>query len=243
MNKRICVLLATGVVLCGVATGVSAQTPPPSKNIFLDVNFGVQPSSRTFSTSAFPVVYGEVAIINANQGVDGASMMDVMGGYRVWRDLSVVLGLTTTFPTKGVAEVTGAIPHPIFYDTRVESDETLQDLEHREQSAHLSVMWTSPVTDKIDASGFFGPSYIKVYQDLVTGATVTVGTQQFTPITDQQTDTVWGLHFGGELTYLITPRIGIGGMARFVKAKADLPAVQDLDVAGFQFGGGIRVRF
>jgi hypothetical protein len=32
-------------------------------------------------------------------------------------------------------------------------------------------------------------------------------------------------------------------MARFVKAKADLPAVQDLDVAGFQFGGGIRVRF
>jgi hypothetical protein len=244
MNKTTSLmLLTTGAVLLGTATGALAQTPPPSKNIFVDVNFGVQPSSRTFSTQALPIVYGEVAIINANQGVDGASMMDVMGGYRVWRDLSIALGLTTTFKTEGVAEVTGAIPHPLFFDTRVESDETVGGLEHREQSAHLSVMWTSPVTDKMDASGFFGPSYVKVYQDLINGVTVPVGTQQFTPISDQQTDTVWGVHFGGEITYLITPRIGIGAMARFVKAQADLPDVPDLDVAGFQFAGGIRVRF
>src|SRR5688500_14214408 len=108
MNKTTSLmLLTTGAVLLGTATGALAQTPPPSKNIVVDVNFGVQPSSRTLSTHALPIVYGETAIINANQGVDGASMMDVMAGYRVWRDLSVALGLTTTFTSEGVAEVTG----------------------------------------------------------------------------------------------------------------------------------------
>jgi hypothetical protein len=240
MNR---VLVATAAVLLSSATAALAQTPPPTKNIFVDVNYGVQPSSRTISTSAFPVVYGEVAIINANQEIDGASMLDVMAGYRVWRDLSVALGLTTTFTTEGTAEVTGGIPHPLFFDTRRESRETVSDLAHREQSAHVSVMWTSPVTDKVDASGFFGPSYVKVYQDLVTDVTVPAGTQSFIPNSSEQTDTVWGFHLGGELTYLITPRIGIGGMARFVKAKADLPSVEDLDLGGIQIGGGLRVRF
>ena len=32
-------------------------------------------------------------------------------------------------------------------------------------------------------------------------------------------------------------------MVRFVKAKADLPSVPDLNVAGFQIGGGVRIRF
>jgi hypothetical protein len=236
------VLLMTGLML-STAIAASAQTPPPSKRIFADVNFGVQPSSRTFSTEALPVVYNEVAIIRSNQGVDGSSMLDVVGGYNVWRDLSVALGLTTTFPVKNEAQVTGGIPHPLFYDSRVESTRTIEDLEHREQSVHLSAMWTSPVTDKIDASGFAGPSYIKVFQDLVTSVTVPPGTQTFTPASDRQTATVWGFHFGGDFTYLITPRIGVGAMGRFVAAKADLPSVPDLSVGGFQFGGGLRVRF
>ena len=243
MNKTTNLVLLITAVILGTVTGAGAQTPPPSKNIFVDVNFGAQPSSRTFSIEAFPVVYGEVAIIKANQGVDGGSFMDVTGGYRVWRDLSVAVGLTTTFTIKNAADVTGGIPHPLFYDTRVESKVTVADLEHREQSAHLSAMWTSPVTDKIDASVFAGPSYIKVFQDLVTSVNVPAGTQSFTAVSDQQTATVWGFHIGGDVTFLFTPHVGAGALVRFVKAKADLPAVPDLDLAGFQIGGGVRVRF
>lgn len=244
MNKTTSfMLLTTGAVLLGTTTGALAQTPPPSKNIFVDVNYGIQPSTRTFSTEAFPVVYGEVAIIEANHGVNGLGFLDVSGGYRVWRDLSVGIALTTTMGEAGVAEITGAIPHPLFFDRRIETDESVTDLKHKEQSAHLSIMWNSPVTDKIDASVFAGPSYIKVFQGLVSDATVRPGTQEYIPVTDEQTATAFGLHVGGDVTYLLTPRLGVGGMVRFVKAKADLPAVPDLDLAGFQYGAGIRVRF
>ena len=232
-----------GAVILGTATVAFAQAPPPTKNIFVDVNFGGQPQSRTFSTEAFPVVYNEVAIIRSNQGVDGSAFMDIQGGYRVWRDLAVGLGWTTTFTTKGTAEVTGAIPHPLFYDTYVETTQTVNDLEHRERSVHILFMWTSPITDKMDASVSAGPSYIKVTQDVVTGASVPNGTQTFTPITEEQSDGVWGFNFGGDVTYLITPNIGVGGMLRYIKATADLPSVPNLDIAGFQVGGGVRIRF
>jgi len=235
-------LLIAGVML-GSATVAVAQTPPPSKHIFVDVNFGVQPSSRTFSVEAFPVVYGEVAIIRANQGVDGTGLTDVVAGYRVWNNVSVALGLTTTMASSGVAEVTGGIPHPLFYDRRVETDESVGDLNHKKRSVHISAMWTSPVTDKIDASVMAGPSYIKVFQDLINGVQIPPGTQDYIPVVDEQTATTVGFHFGGDVTYLLTPRIGLGGMIRFVKAKADLPSVPDLDIAGFQVGGGVRVRF
>lgn len=241
MNKTTSgVLLIAGTVIFGAANNLAAQ---PSKNIFVDVNLGIQPASRLFSVEALPVVYGEVAIVRANQGVDGGGLMDVVAGYRVWRDFSVALGLTTTLKTSGVAEVTGGIPHPLFYDTRVETDESVRNLKHREQSAHLSFMWSSPVTDKIDASVMAGPSYLKVFQDLVVDATVRPGTQSFTPITGTQTATVFGFHFGGDLTYLITSHVGAGATIRFVRAQADLPAVPKLDVAGFQIGIGGRIRF
>ena len=254
MNKTPNLVLLITAAILGTVTGAAAQTPPPSKNIFVDFNFGTQPASRTFSTEALPVVYGEVAIIRANQGVDGTGLLDLTGGYRVWRDLSVAIGLTKTFTAKTDAVVTGGIPHPLFYDTRVESTVTIADLEHREQAAHLSAMWTSPVTDKIDASVFGGPSYIKVFQDLVTSVNVPAGTnpQSFSAVASQQTATVWGFHIGGDFTYLLTaplgsgsfaPRVGVGGMVRFVKAQVDLPTVLDLNVAGFQIGGGVRIRF
>lgn len=243
MKKTMNLALLITTVILGNVSGAAAQAPPPSKNIFVDLNFGVQPASRTFSMEAFPIVYGETAIINANQGVDGSAIMDLMGGYRVWKSVSAAIGYTTTFASKGTAVVTGAIPHPLFFDTRVESTQTVEDLEHQERSVHISVMWTSPVTDKIDASIFAGPSYVKVRQDLVTSVNVPPGTQTFTPISGEETASVWGFHIGGDVTFLFTPHVGAGAMMRFVTAQADLPSVPDLDVAGFQISGGVRIRF
>ena len=243
MNTRTSsALVVAGVFVASVLTA-EAQTPPPAKRIFVDVNLAVQPSARTFQIDASPQVYGEAAIINALQGVDGAGLLDVSAGYRVWRNVSLSLGLTTTMTSSGEAAVKGGIPHPVFFDTRLESITTVTDLHHKERSAHLSVMWTSPVTDRIDASVSAGPSFVKVFQDLVTEVTVSPGTQTFAPVDVKQTATKLGVHFGGEVTYLLTPRIGVGGMFRFVKAKVDLPSVPALDAAGVQYGGGVRLRF
>lgn len=242
MKKTSIGLFIAGAIV-GTACPSSAQTPPPTKNLFVDVNFGAQPASQIFEIASTPVVYGENAIVSSTQGVDGSALIDLTVGYRVWGNVSVALALTTTVATQGEASVTGAIPHPIFFDRRVESTTGVTDLEHKERSAHLSVMWTSPITDKIDGSVMAGPTYIKVFQALVTGVQVTTGTQNFTPVSDQTTATVTGFHFGGEVTYLLTRNVGIGGMLRYVAAKVDLGPVLDVKAGGFQYGGGLRLRF
>lgn len=245
-NATRIVRLIAGLMLIGVPT-VAAQTPPPSKRIFVDVNFGVQPAAQTFSiTTPEPpqLVYNEAVIMSGTQGINGSTLLDISGGYRVWKNVSVALGLSTTIGGKGDASVTAGIPHPIFYDTRKESTVALTDLAHTERSVHLMFMWTSPITDKMDASVYAGPSFIKVTQDVVTGVNVPPGTQSFTPVTETQSEGAKpGFHVGGDVTYLFVKNVGIGGFLRFVNASVDLPSAKGLDAGGFQYGGGVRVRF
>src|SRR5262245_31974431 len=101
MTKTTTLVLIAGTLILGSATFAGAQAPPPSKNIYVDVNFGGQPQSRSIATEMLPVVYNEVAIIHSTQEIGGSGFFDVLGGYRVWEDLSVGLGLTSTFTSKG----------------------------------------------------------------------------------------------------------------------------------------------
>ena len=242
MTKTIAAaFLATGLITIGAAP--AGAQPAPTKNIFIDANFGTQPTSGTFTISAAPIVYGETAPITSTQPFSGAPFLDVSGGYRVWRDLSVGLALTTTFSSTSSATVIAGIPSPIFFDRRVSTTIVLTDLERKERTAHLVVQWTTPVSDKVDASIMAGPSYVKVFQDLVQGVTVAAGTQTPTATADTQTATAIGFHFGGDLTFLLRPKIGVGGMFRYVKATVDLPASPDMKAGGIQLGGGLRIRF
>lgn len=243
MTKTIAAALLTAGFLTIDAVPARAQAAPPSKNIFLDVNFGAQPSSGTFTTSAAPIVYGETAPMTSIQTYSGATLLDISGGYRVWHSLSIGLAFTTTFPSKGDAAVTVGVPSPVFFDRRVTVNQAVADLERKEQAVHLMFMWTSPVSDKVDASIFGGPSYFKLYQDLVQGFNVVQGTQTGTATTEQQTATSLGFNVGGDMTYLINPKLGVGGLVRYVKGTMDLPAVLDVKVGGIQIGGGLRVRF
>ena len=241
MTKTIAAAFLAGFMTLG-APPAGAQ-PAHARNIFLDVNFGVQPTAGSFTTFANPIIYDETTPTTSTQPFNGSSLIDISGGYRVWRDLSVGLALTATLPSKSVATVTAGIPSPIFFDRRVSTTLTLGELVRKEQSAHLVVMWTGPVSDKVDASVMGGPSYIKAFQDLVRDIQVVQGTQTGTAIAETQTATVLGFHFGGEFTYLVAPKIGVGGLFRYVKGSADFYAVPDVKVGGIQLGGGLRVRF
>lgn len=245
-NATRIVRLIAGFMLTGVPT-VAAQAPPITKNIYFDVNFGVQPAAQTFSiTTPNPpqLVYNESVVLGGTQGINGSMLIDLTAGYRVWRTVSVALSFGTTVSGKGDARVSAGIPHPIFYDTRKESTQELTDLKHKEQSIHLSFMWTTPISDKIDASVYAGPSFIKVKQDVVSTVSVAPGTQEFTPAVSEESEGAKpGFHFGGDVTYLLMKNMGIGGFVRFVNATVDLPSAPGLDAGGFQYGGGARVRF
>jgi hypothetical protein len=237
MTKTTSILwIATALTMC--AAPAAAQT---TKNIFVDVNAGVQVASRTFVVDAFPTVYNERAIIRTNQEVGTAALFDVSGGYRVWRDLSIGLGFSYAGGSAD-AVMTAAVPHPLFHDRRVETTATV-DAKHSEKAVHLQAIWTVPVTDKMDASFAFGPSFINVSQDVVTGITVAAGTQNATPLTETQSGTAKGFHIGADLSYMLNPRYGVGGFIRYVGGSVDLPSVPELKVGGFQVGGGARLRF
>lgn len=237
MTKTTSILLmATALTMS--AAPAAAQT---TKNIFVDVNAGVQVASRTFVVDAFPIVYQERAIIGTSHKVGSAGLFDVSGGYRVWRDLSIGLGFSYAGGS-AEAEMTAGVPHPLFHDRRVETKQTV-DVKHSEKAVHLQAIWTIPVTDKMDASFSVGPSFINASQELVTGITVTPGTQNATPELEKQSDTAKGFNIGADLSYLLSPRYGVGGFIRYVGGSVGLPSVEDLKLGGFQFGGGARFRF
>ena len=97
------------------AAPAAAQT---TKNIFVDINAGVQVASRTFVVDAFPIVYAETAILSTSQEVGAAGLFDVTAGYRVWRDLSIGLGFSYAGGS-GDATMSAWVPHPLFHDRRV----------------------------------------------------------------------------------------------------------------------------
>lgn len=216
----------------------AAQT---TKNIFLDINAGVQVASRTFVVDAFPIVYNEAAVLSTSHDVGLAGLFDVSAGYRVWRDLSIGLGFSYAGGS-GDAAMTAGVPHPLFHDRRVETKATV-DAKRSEKAVHLQAIWTVPVTDKMDASFSGGPSFISVSQEVVNGITVTANTQNATPLVETQSDTAKGFNIGADISYLLTPRYGVGGFIRYVGGSEGLPSVPDLKVGGFQVGGGARLRF
>jgi hypothetical protein len=53
-----------------------------------------------------------------------------------------------------------------------------------------------------------------------------------------------GIHFGVDITYLVTPRYGVGVLARYTWGSADITgADESVTVGGLQIGGGLRIRF
>lgn len=230
------------------------QTPPPApkapqttsafptKNFFIDVNGGFQAASHSIAVTSTPLIYDEPAKISSTQKIGGGPLFDLSLGYRVWHDLAIAVGFSTT-SSKSDAQVTASIPHPLFTDQPKTTTASISDLKHTERAVSVQAVWTSPINDKMDAAISFGPTFIKVIQNLVTNVNVPAGTQDATPVADQQSKTAVGFAIGGDVTYLINPRYGVGAMARYVIGKVDLPAASGLTVGGFQIGGGLRLRF
>ena len=232
-------LLWVAAALTMSAAPALAQT---TKNIYVDVNLGVQAASRTFVVEAMPIVYNETAILSTSHKVGSGVLFDLSGGYRVWRDLSIALGYNYADGSAD-AQMTAAVPHPLFHDRRVETTTTVDSVKHSENVFHVQAVWTMPVTDKMDASFSFGPSFIHVSQDVVNNITVEPGTQNATAAPETQSDTATGFQIGADLSYLLNPRYGVGGFIRYVGGSVDLPSVENLKLGGFQIGGGARFRF
>jgi hypothetical protein len=103
-----------------------------------------------------------------------------------------------------------------------------------------------PVTDKIDVGYQFGPTIFLVSQDIPGVPTISEPGPTISSLPLESSDkTTVGIHFGVDVTYMVNPRFGVGGIARYTWGSADLDETDDesLTLGGFQIGGGLRVRF
>jgi hypothetical protein len=211
---------------------------------FANVSFGVQAPSQDLRTNTTFDIYGETASQIADQQVGGGAFFDISGGYKVWKNMAVGVGLTFVGSSSDLI-VNAQIPDPVFFDRPRAVSTTLTDAKHRQTAINLTGTWMMPVTDKVDVGFQFGPTIFLVSQDVpgtlqVAEPGPTITSAQLT----KDDHTAFGVHFGVDATYLITPKIGAGVLVRYTVGSVDIVGAEDgLTLGGFQIGFGGRFRF
>ncbi len=147
----------------------------------------------------------------------------------------------------GVAAVAAQIPDPLFFDRPRGASASADGLEHTENAVHLQVFYRFAASPKMDISVGVGPTFFSVKQELIDTVTVTEPTPTISPVVVEASDSPVGVNFGADLTYMVTKTIGAGVLLRYATGSADLATPSgssvSLDAGGFQFAGGLRVRF
>jgi outer membrane protein with beta-barrel domain len=242
--KRTSFMLAAGVTcLLGLAPSAHAQMAWTDKG-FVNVSVGAQAPSRSLATNQTPEIYGEASSFASTQDVGGGAFFDISGGYKVWRNLVAGIGITHVGSTTDLT-VDARIPDPLLFDAPRSVTTTVNDVHHSQTAINLTGTWMMPVTDKVDVGYQFGPTIFLVSQDLPGVPTVSEPGPTITSLPLEKSDkTTVGLHFGIDVTYLVTPRFGVGGLVRYTWGSVDLDGADDsLTVGGFQIGVGARLRF
>ena len=231
------------LALFAAASPASAQMTWTDKG-FVNVNVGVQTGSQSFSINTPFELYEETGSVASAMDVKARGFFEIAGGYKVWRNLAVGIGYTFASGSSDAA-VTALVPDPGVFDQLRTVTTTASDVKHSESGIHLTGTWMIPVTDKVDVGLAFGPSIFMIGQDIPNGVEVTEPGPSITSVNVGSIDeTAVGFHLGVDVTYLVTPRIGIGGLARFTRGSTEVDnASESLKAGGFQIGGGVRFRF
>src|SRR5262249_52714616 len=109
-TTRLAVL--TAAFALAVTSSAAAQG---QKRGFVDVNGGAQPQTQTLSSSSSFGLYGETAVINSAQGVDGSGLFDISGGYRVANHISAAVGFSIA-SRSGAGTIAASVPSPTVFN-------------------------------------------------------------------------------------------------------------------------------
>lgn len=259
-NPTACLLVLCAC--CALPLPAEAQTQPPAttetERGYATLSFGGQVGSHSFTVASTPQIYGEPASISSAYKTGGGGFVDIGGGYRVWRKLSV--GLTYShFGDRSPANVTALIPNPILVNNYRGATTTANDLKRSEDALHIPFSWPVPLGDKFNFGGklgmvgFIGPSFIHVSQDIVTNIALAEGAPPFSTVAISSVTTTaekgWGAGFnvGVDTTYKLTTSFDAGLLLRYAGATATLkgPTGEEAKAkaGGFQIGVGLRYRF
>jgi hypothetical protein len=253
---RSMIVLVCGLVLA-CASEAGAQMAAWGDVGYLNVNGAFQSGTRNVQTQGSFPLYDETATFDARHGVDSGGIFDISGGVRVWRNLAVGIGITR-FGDRSDVDVTGRIPHPLFFDQFRTATVAATGLRHTETGVHIQAVWVQPLVDRVDVALSFGPSFFRVRQDLVGGlGDLQEGAFPFDTVTIRsvglvtERESAVGVNLGADVTYILSrltlADLGAGFFVRYAGASVDLAVpgapTTSLRVGGFQTGAGLRVRF
>jgi hypothetical protein len=246
MNRTLRTLIAAAAVVATsavLAPSAHAQMQWTDKG-FANVSFGAQAPSHDIRTTTTFEIYGETATQVAEQQVGGGAFFDISAGYKVWKNLAAGVGLTFVGSSADLI-VNAQIPDPGFFDRLRPVSATLTDAKHRQTAINLTGTWMMPVTDKVDVGFQFGPTIFLVSQEVPGTLQVAEPGPTVTSAALTKDDhTSFGVHFGIDATYLITPKFGAGVLVRYTVGSVDIVGADEgLTLGGFQIGFGGRFRF
>jgi len=232
------------LVFCALAAPRAYAQMKWTDKGFANINIGGQSGSHDVATTTAFVVYEEDAHINTTQKTGGGFLFDINGGYKVWSNLVVAVGYTFMSDSTDGA-VTATIPDPAVFDRPRTVTTTADNLKHSENALNFMGVWMVPVTDKIDVGISFGPTVFFVKQELPDAIQFTEPAPTVTGLTTKDVGkTTGGVNLGVDVTYLLTKKMGVGGILRYTWGSVDLEGASDsLTVGGFQIGVGARYRF
>jgi len=236
------------ILLC--AHSSSAQSTWSDK-ARINVDFGVQPSSSTFSGTTNNPVYLETATLTTNyivpsgQFFDGGVIVRVSGGFGVGVAAS---GFTRRDP----ASISGTIPHPLLPNHPRPISGTSSPLEHDEIVGYIDAAYVF-TADRLDLAVSAGPAFFTVNQDLVSNVTFTevppYNTVSYTgSVVARAGATGLGFNAGIDIGIKLSTYVGIGAILRYSKASLTFPLENSTggvrtDVGGTHAGGGLRLYF
>lgn len=216
-------------------------------------NLGGQLSSpELVARGTFPL-YDEVATFETRGEAGGGLLVDVGGGYKVWRQLYAGLSYSRVGGDVG-GPLTGQIPDPLIFDSPRPISGSVSGLDHAEHAVHFQAAWRHPINRDFEVFVAAGPTLFAVSQDLVSALAISDAGSSVTltgTTIENVSDNAVGFNIGVDGTYKLRYRLlgyplTVGAFVRYAGGSVDLPGAAgtvSLDVGGLQVGGGIRLRF
>jgi opacity protein-like surface antigen len=260
VRMRTCVTVLVSALLVLAAAEARAQQwwpdwKPFDSKLRVAVNFGFQVGDNDLERLSTFELYDETAEVLTIQDAGGGPFFDIGASYPI-PDVHPNFGVGMAYSflsSSGDARISGSLPHPESADSPRLFTAEASDLSHSQHAFHFQAVWYVPFTDKVDFTIFGGPSIFNVKQDLVRGVQFTDVPPDFNTVTIDSVDvvslskTAFGLNLGADMIYALTDNIGAGVMLRYTYAGVDFDLSEgqtaELNAGGFQFAGGIRMKF
>ena len=244
-RTRLVLAIALIAVLAGPAPARAQQ--PWTDRGYLDVGGWYQAVSTTFNETARPITFAEPAVVTTTYTVRSAAGFDAAAGFKIWRNLAVGAGVSF-FSKSGAGSVAAQVPHPFYFNRARAVAGDASNLTRAETAVHTRITWFAPLNRRWQLAISGGPSWFMVDQDLVTDVSVTQAypfdTADFAGVTSaRQSRSRIGFNAGGDLDYMVRPKLGLGIGVTFSRVRVPLTDAVTVDAGGLHVGGGVRFRF